>query len=396
MFTWLYDLLGTMLARLITHLDSFVLAVLGFTLFTKLILLPLGIIQHRSTIHQMRVRPREEAIRRQFAGDNMKINQEITALYQENNISMASGCLPLLVQLPIMIGLYKVIMNPLTYVLKMPIATIEGINNFLNLGAIDGKIVHEAIIAQGMTENYARLVQEGIIKAGTQLLNFEFFGVNLSAKPTLALNALLLIPIFSGVTAFLQSYYQNKTTPPAAAAQNTQRQLLITMPLVSVWIAFTMPATMGLYWGFSNLLTILQTFIFNLVKSPRKALEEARAAEEQREEAARQRRAASKKVNLGGLRPGEQPPEREVAEEEEERPRPADYGKHLKKLAAAIPDPFDDGLTKTPAAPQGGRRKKKKAEGLESEGDVNIQEEAPEQEDGPAAEATLAEGDQEL
>ena len=81
------------------------------------------------------------------------------------------------------------------------------------------------------------------------------------------------------------------------------------MPIVSLWIAFTMPSGMGLYWGFSSLLMMFQSMLLNAIWNPKKTLAAAYAAQEAKEELAKQERLARRKANLGGLKAGQQPPE---------------------------------------------------------------------------------------
>ena len=97
-------------------------------------MLPFSIKQQKNSIKQARLRPKEMAIRKKYAGRNdqatqQKVTMEIQELYQRENFNAASGCLPLLVQLPIIMALYNIVINPLQYVLGQA----AGISNALNL-----------------------------------------------------------------------------------------------------------------------------------------------------------------------------------------------------------------------------------------------------------------------
>ena len=100
MTDWLLNFpLGTLLGWFIDQFNSYGWGLLGFTVAIKIILLPLGLLQQRSTINQMKVRPQEEAIRKQCGADKMRANLEVSNLYKENGISAClAGCLPMLVQ----------------------------------------------------------------------------------------------------------------------------------------------------------------------------------------------------------------------------------------------------------------------------------------------------------
>ena len=384
MFEPIYQLLGTALNIFIGYFDSFVLGMLGFTAVVKLVLVPVGVMQQRGTIRQMKVRPREEIIRREHAGDNNRINMEITELYRENNVSVAGGCLPMLIQLPLLLGLYRIIQMPLTYVLKLPNETIMAAAEFLDIVVKKtGKVAQEAGLAQVMYDNAAALVQQGIIEPGQRMLNFSLAGLDLSATPKFGLNLLIIIPLLSALTTYLTSWMQSKTMPPTPQTQAMNRQMTFTMPLLMLWIGFTVPGALSLYWLFSNVLGLAQSAVLNAIWSPKKALADAYAEEEERARQIRERRETKKKkkVNLGGLKPGELPPEfeddddePELTPEEQERLRAQqarrrkNYRKVL-KMQPSIPSPYEDDEEEAPPPAENPRRKKRREEQEEAGGD---------------------------
>ncbi len=293
--------LGSMLEYTIRLLGSFGMGLIVFTFLTKVLLFPLSLITQRNTIRQMKVRPYEEAIRKKCGTDKARYNQELGALYKEYGISASSGCLPLLVQMPILFSLYKIIRMPLTYLLKLSAVTITAIDTTLGLGAIASQShTAEVTIAEALYTNFDKLVSQGIVPPTITPLNYNFLGMNLAAKPSLAVNMLLLIPIFAGATAFLQSWYQAKTQPPAAAAAATAKSLLFTMPLLSVWITFSLPAGAGLYWGMSNLFMFVQTILLNKMMNPQKALKQAYIDMEEQQQQAKERKRELSNQNRAG------------------------------------------------------------------------------------------------
>lgn len=370
----IYQLLGSLLNVFIGYFGNFVWGMLGFTLVVKIVLLPLGFYQQRSTIRQMKVRPREEAIRREHAGDNTRINTEIGLLYQENKVSVAGGCLPMLIQFPLLIGLYRIIQMPLTYVLKMPSETVQAAATFLDIELkTAGKIVQEAGLAQQMVDNFDALVSAGILEPMQQVLNFRVLGMDLSVVPKLGLNLLIVLPIISATTTFLTSWLQSKTMPPTPQTAGMTRQMNIMMPLLMLWIGFTVPGALSLYWTFSNLLGLVQSAILNAFWSPKKALAEAYAAEEERARQIKERRERKRKVNMGGLKPGEQPPEPEEDDEpelteEEQARRDAQMARRRKsynkvlKTQHRIPSPYEDDEEEAPPPAENPRRKKRREE----------------------------------
>jgi len=101
--------------------DNYALALLLFALIMQIILLPLGIKQQKSSVKQAKMRPKEMAIRNKYKGRNdketqQKMQNEILEMYQKENYSPMAGCLPLLIQLPILFALFNVVTQPLTYI----------------------------------------------------------------------------------------------------------------------------------------------------------------------------------------------------------------------------------------------------------------------------------------
>ena len=114
---------GAVIGWMYEHIcfENYMLTLVVFAIFIKLILFPFGIKQQKNSLKQARLRPMEMVIRKKYAGRNdkatqQKLNQEIMELYQSENFNPMSGCLPLLIQMPILFGLYSVIVNPLRYI----------------------------------------------------------------------------------------------------------------------------------------------------------------------------------------------------------------------------------------------------------------------------------------
>lgn len=116
--------------------DSYLVAILLFALILKIVMFPLGIKQQKNSQKQAQLRPKENVIRKKYAGRNdratqMKMNTEIQELYQKENFSPFGGCLPMLVQMLVLLAVYAVVRAPLTYTASLPTAenfdTVESI-----------------------------------------------------------------------------------------------------------------------------------------------------------------------------------------------------------------------------------------------------------------------------
>ncbi len=291
--------MGSLLNWILSFTGSYGIALIIFTIIVKVAVSPLSIIQHKSTIKSIGIRPKEAAIRKKYANDRVKQNEEIGKLYQEEKINPMAGCLPLLIQLPIIIALYGVIRQPLTFVLKFSQETIQKLNQALfDMGAIpellsesDLQLTGETMLANGMHDNFDALVSQGIFDITATTIDYTFLGIDLSQTPTVAFNLLLLIPLFAGITAYAQSFISMKMQPtmsdPNAPGAKQAKTMMYTMPLISVWFTFTLPAGIGLYWGVSNLVAIIQSLVLNSIWSTKKAYVAAQAKYEAEEKANR-------------------------------------------------------------------------------------------------------------
>ena len=252
---------------------NYLVALLFFSLIVEILLLPFSIKQQKNSIRQAKLRPKEMAIRKKYAGRNdqvtqRKVQEEIMELYQKENYNPASGCLPLLIQFPILIALYNIVMNPLRYVCGLSkdvtaaIAEVfksETVQNFF--AGLEGYTLPDAarMASQDiqMIEPIKKLVEAGVANeelanagfdiAVEQLPNFNLFGaINLAEVPTVGLNWLILVPILTFVCSLFSTKITRKFTyqPTTSEAQQNNMSMKImeySMPLMSVWICFMVP-----------------------------------------------------------------------------------------------------------------------------------------------------------
>jgi YidC/Oxa1 family membrane protein insertase len=199
-------------------------------------------------------------------------------LYQQEGYNPASGCLPLLIQLPIILILYKVITNPLQYICGYSSDMVNAIANYLTeIGA--GSFVNKNGVLSGYDINLISHLKnnlEGINLALGELgqvdlsliPNFSFFGLGgsdyLAATPsTNIFSLLLLVPALNCIFTLISTYVNKKLTfqPMQNESQGSMRAMNIFMTAMTTFIAFTVPAAIGIYWLFNNLLGMLQQFI---------------------------------------------------------------------------------------------------------------------------------------
>ena len=280
---------------------NYFFAILIFAIFVEIILLPFGISQQKKSIKQARLRPKEQAIRKKYAGRDdrptqMKMNEEIQELYQKEGYNPLGGCLPLLIQFPLLIALFNVVYNPLKYICGLSddavnqIKLIVGDTTSRSSMGLLNKIKELPFDAFKNVQGFTRDIYD-------DMPNLNVFGVfdlsltpkdcmNVDAIKTVAGWLVLLIPVFTFVSYFLSMkinrrlMYQPMNDLNQAQTGCSNNFMDIVMPLFSVFLAFTYPAALGLYWIFKCLLGILKQFILSkAMPLPRFTEEDYKAAE---------------------------------------------------------------------------------------------------------------------
>ena len=299
---YLYVPFGFLFRILFDFVGNYGLALVIFTLFFRIILLPSAIKQQKSSAKTVRMQPKLRRIREKYQDyapqeRQQRIQAETSELYQKEGYSaMNGGCAPLLLQLPILWGLYGIIRMPLTHVLNISKEAVEALSvaykalpeigeqSQRTVAYIESAIISniEAIVAAN--PDLATTYSDAIAKI--QNFDFTIFGLNLGAIPdsgvfkafaeaTTEAKILLLIPILSGVTSLLTSVLtqlRQKKNNPAMDNQQMMGCMMLTMPLMSVWFTFQFPAGMGMYWILSNVLAFFQTLVVGHFYAPRKTI----------------------------------------------------------------------------------------------------------------------------
>ena len=252
--------LGYILSAIYSLVQNYGMAILIFTIVVKLLMMPLIAKQQKSMQQMQKVQPLLEKVQKKYANDKQKLQQETVKIYQENNVSPAGGCLPLLIQFPIIIGLYQVITKPLQYILHLDVDVIKKIAEVLS---IEYSRTSQITIANAIAEN-AALIEEkvGVV---VEALNFDFFGLNLSMTPDLKfISWLWIIPILAAITSYVVAIVSRSLSGNTSAANEQMKTMNIIMPLMSGYFCFIMPAGIGIYWIASNVMQILQQTILTM------------------------------------------------------------------------------------------------------------------------------------
>ena len=264
---WLLKLCGTITA------NKYVFTLLCFAVVMKLLLAFLGVKQHKNSIKQARLRPKEAAIMKKYKGRNdkasqMKRQQEIQELQQSGGYSQFAGCLPMIVQLVLVLFIYNIIRSPLTYLTTL---SAESIKTLMGDGLANTNDEINAInyLYWNFSEVAAKIPEVATELTRESLPNFFLFGVDLAQQPVLGFNWLVLIPILTFALTFASSKLNRKLMyqSPQMQSQGADAKMSfmimdVALPLLSTYITFSVPGVIGIYWIYQNLLGVLQQFIF--------------------------------------------------------------------------------------------------------------------------------------
>ncbi len=321
---WLYQLLGSMLYGFSVVMgNSYALALILYALVFKIVFLPFTIKQQKNQIKMANLTPKIELIKAKYRGRNdrvtlQKMQQEIMELQQREGASMLGGCLPMLIQFPIIIFLYEVIRNPLSHICGV---TKEGWDTLFqrfeslyangHLAINEGKTAADMAAAIGQDQiqiiSFARKNAhlydgnffEGITN-GRPIPDMTLFGLDLGHTPNelfsnLTLWFLVFIPVLAAALQWLTMFLTKKWNGNAnqlattdAQSQTSMKMMDIIFPLMTLWIAFSFSALMGLYWIFQSVLAIIQTFIIS------RAMPLPKFTEEQLKQMRREQKAVEK------------------------------------------------------------------------------------------------------
>lgn len=293
---WILGLLGKILSFFNSFTGNYLLAILLFAVLFKILLFPFSIKQQKSQVKQASLRPKEMAIRNKYKGRDDKVTQqkcqqEVMELYQSEGYSPFGGCLPLLLQFPIIIALYNIIRNPLRYICGVPKAALDVVGKAATaLGYEWGNdsLRLMTTVRDHFSDMQAKVAElAGDVDVGAfssltpeKLPDFSLFGLNfdLSVTPTIAWNWYLLIPIITFASIFLSSRLMRKLSyQPVDPSMNNGCSnwiMDLAMPAMSTYFSFMFPSLLGVYWIFNNLLGIVQQLILRAMFPAPKFTEE--------------------------------------------------------------------------------------------------------------------------
>lgn len=307
--------------RFLSHIlgGNFAAAVFFFTLIINLILIPLTVKSQKSTVQQTRIKPKLDELKKRYGDDKQRYSAEMQKLYQAEGVSMSGGCLPMLLRLVIMMSIYWIVLSPLTYMAGADKMQVDKVATAISTGMTELqkndkdkyteiaeqlqwssnqrsqqlpviRIIssHSDLISEILPEeDYAAIKDDlaAITKANNEAaINYTLFGLDLTQTPRFSFNfaeaqPIWLIPIGAFLaqmlTSVLSMLMQKKNNPDAPSMMG----MMLTMPLISLFIGFGLPGGVGFYWICSSLVGGLIQMAIQYAYGPFKLLSRERAKE---------------------------------------------------------------------------------------------------------------------
>ncbi len=283
---------GWLMGWLYQVTDNYGVAMILFAFCVQMALLPITAKSKKSMMKMSRIQPQMQEIQRRYADDQQKQGEAIRQLQQEEGVSMGGSCLWSFIPLFILFPLFTVIREPIHYILGCSVevtAQIVEIVKNLNPEAFGANAVYAQVTAAQMIPQYAAEIKAAIPAVEDAVLagiNFDFLGINLGSIPSFAFwkweafnwanIGLFLIPLLSAGSQVLQTKIMQKQNNSVITDKNgvqdeemaknsqanqTTQSMMLMMPLMSLWIGFTVSAGLSVYWFVGGVIRTIQDMI---------------------------------------------------------------------------------------------------------------------------------------
>lgn len=260
--------LGYLFKVIYSLVNNYGFTIILFTLAIKIVLLPLNIKQQKTMKKTQALQPKLAKIQEKYANDKEKQSQETMKLYQETGVNPMGGCLPMLIQFPILIALYNIIRKPMSYIMMLGKDEILKISEIITGKAGDFSTLNQIDLATKLESSLDKI---GEFVNSADIINFKFLTFDLSVTPSFSYISqhieYILIPVLAGGTTYLVSVLSSKMAGNNQNndAANSMKTMNAIFPFMTAWFAITLPAGLGLYWTISNLFQIAQMYLLNKI-----------------------------------------------------------------------------------------------------------------------------------
>ena len=262
MFNFVANIFGYLLNFIYNLVNNYGVAIILFTLFVKVILIPISIKQQKTMKKSSELQVELRAIQEKYKNDQERANKEMMALYKQNNMSPFSGCLSSIVQIILLLSVFYLVSRPLTYMKKVDLELIDKYKDELSLKS-----------------NYpeVRIIREKGSEDDRVYLNMNFLGLDLSNVPSYNYKdfKVFVIPILYVISSIISmkmtlnmqdkkkikenNEKENETNP----MPDMSKSMSYMMPIMAVSISLVAPLGLALYWLVNNVLMITERIILD-------------------------------------------------------------------------------------------------------------------------------------
>ena len=297
------ELFGYVLNALYNLISNYGIAIIIFSVLLRLILIPITIKQQKTMKKSNEMQQEMKNIQAKYKNNPEKLNQETMELYKREGLSPFSGCFTAILQLLIILSVFWLVSQPLTYMKRVQNSEIYKEYKTAVEGDSSKSSYKEIAIINKASEDYQNIIKElknenvenreELENRKAQLeelrINMEFLGLDLSKVPTQSLNdwKVYIIPALYVITSFISIRITTKTqmskskngeeekTPELESMEQMNKSMSYMMPIMSISIAVIAPLGLALYWLVSNILMIVERLVINKFMSSKEEKENA-------------------------------------------------------------------------------------------------------------------------
>lgn len=294
----LYDFFGKIFGWILLFFynifNNYGLAIIFFAITARILLYPLTIKQQKSQAAQARLQPKIQQLQAQYGNNKEGYNQAVQELYEKEGVNPGAGCLPLLIQFPLLFGLYEAIRNPLTCMLHLSDKLVNNLSTAFGFEAKDayretkiieklrgidiGNIIASSGNASGSasgnvieklsTLNLSSADIGDIGKIIDFSKGFRFLGFDLLQTPSLSpINLGVIVSLIVFITSVGSMHLTNRITNTNknsnAAAGCSTSMMSYGMAAMSTWFSFMVPVALAVYWITGSCIAPVQSWITN-------------------------------------------------------------------------------------------------------------------------------------
>lgn len=274
------SILGYLLWALFYVFQNFGVSIILFTIIVKAVLFPFSVKQQKSMASTARLQKKQKEIQKKYADNKVKMNEEMQKLYEKEGVNPTGGCLTSIVPLFIMLGIFYAVAYPLTNTLHISsdtvnnalnyIQTIPGYSAVAGLVSTTGRSVYQEINLVKVLSEIPQLIPQLFTNADVEQINmfvegFNFGGFNLLTTPSSQgiFSVYFLVPVVCFVSSVGSQVITMRMNNTMQNQQGCMKVMLYGLPLMSAYIAYTVPAAVGFYWIWSSIFGLVQSIILN-------------------------------------------------------------------------------------------------------------------------------------